>query len=327
MSHDDTSDSTSKAMTRRKILRTFGVALATAPFAHLYGCSSGESATSTGTSGAGGAGGAGGTTTATTATSTATGSAGAWATGGTKVMTGTYADPFTAGTGTTCELYCQSTLGPCYAKTEERKDISEGHDGLPVRLAFLVVDDACKPIAGASVDIWHCGPEGLYSGDDASDFCTSGDATAKAARWFRGVQTTDADGRVDFDTCFPGWYSGRAIHIHFIIRIGDTASVTSQLYFEDSLNDDILNTQALYNTRGERDTRNTADNIVDQGQLGDFTLQTRKMTDGALLAWKTLIVRSSTGTSLCEANSQTMKDLIDSGVDPNDASTFPPGFP
>ncbi|WP_245814619.1 hypothetical protein [Cystobacter ferrugineus] len=51
------------------------------------------------------------------------------------------------------------------------------------------------------------------------------------------------------------------------------------------------------------------------------------MTDGALLAWKTLIVRSSTGTPLCEANSQTMKDLINSGVDPNDASTFPPGFP
>jgi protocatechuate 3,4-dioxygenase beta subunit len=302
MSNEGKSDSTSKAMTRRMILRTFGVAFTTAPFAYLYGCSSGDSTTSTGTGGAGGAGGAGGTTTTTTATSTSTGSAGAWATGGTKSMTGTYADPFTKSLGSTCDLYCQSTLGPCYAKTEERKDISEGHDGLPVRLAFLVVDDACKPVVGATVDIWHCGPEGLYSGDDASDFCTSGDATARAARWFRGVQTTDAKGRVDFDTCFPGWYSSRSIHVHFTIRINGVEYITSQLFFDDALDDEIVGSQPLYDTRGKRDTLNTTDNVIGgEADLSKYTFETEKMPDGAMLAWKTLVLRSDLKTALCTA--------------------------
>lgn len=307
MSNDDTGLSGSKMITRRKILGSLGVALAAAPFAHLAACSSTDTTTSTGTTGGGGAGattatGAGGTTTATSTTST--GSAGGWATGGTKAMTAsaTYPDPFAAGPGAKCELYCSSTLGPCYAKTLERKDISEGHDGLPVRLSFLVVDDACKPIVGADVDIWHCAPEGLYSGDDASDFCTSGDATARAARWFRGVQTTDAKGRVDFDTCFPGWYSSRSIHIHFTITIGGVEYVTSQLFFADALDDEIVGSQPLYDTRGARDTTNTTDNVIGgESDLTKYEFETAKMTDGAMQAWKTLVVRSSLATALCAA--------------------------
>lgn len=304
MSNDDTSHSASKAITRRKILGSLGVALAAAPFAHLAACSSSDTTTSTGTTGGSGGSGATGAGGATATSTTATGSTGGWATGGTKAMTAssTYPDPFAAGPGATCELYCASTLGPCYAKTLERKDISEGHDGLPVRLSLLVVDDACQPIVGASVDIWHCAPEGLYSGDDASDFCTSGDATARAARWFRGVQTTDAKGRVDFDTCFPGWYSSRTIHIHFTITIGGVEYVTSQLFFDDTLDDEIVGTQTLYSSRGKRDTTNTTDNVIGgESDLSKYTFETAQMTDGAMQAWKTLVVRSSLGTALCAA--------------------------
>jgi protocatechuate 3,4-dioxygenase beta subunit len=214
-------------------------------------------------------------------------------------MSGNYTDPFTAGLGTSCALTCAATLGPCYAATLERMDISEGHDGLPVRLAFLVVDESCMPVEGATVDIWHAAPEGLYSGDDASDFCTSGDATARAARWFRGVQTTDSRGRVDFNTCFPGWYSSRTIHIHFTIRIDDTEFVTSQLFFDDALDDEIVNTQPLYDTRGPRDTTNQDDTVIAAGSAADYTFQTARMSDGAMLAWKTLVVRSSTASTLC----------------------------
>jgi protocatechuate 3,4-dioxygenase beta subunit len=214
-------------------------------------------------------------------------------------MTGNYPDPFTAGLGSSCALTCAATLGPCYAATLERMDISEGHDGLPVRLAFLVVDESCNPISGASVDIWHAAPEGLYSGDDASDFCTSGDATARAARWFRGTQTTDAKGRADFNTCFPGWYSSRTIHIHFTIRIDGTEYVTSQLFFDDALDDDIVNTQPLYNARGSRDTTNQNDTVISASLVADYLFQTARMSDGAMLAWKTLIIRSSTASTLC----------------------------
>jgi len=305
MDENDTKRSpASSDISRRRLLHGLGLALSAVPLAHLLGCSSDGGDTGLATEGGtGGNGGAAGASDASAsdggASESTTGDGGGWATGGTASMSGTYADPFTAGLGTVCALTCAATLGPCYASTLERMDISEGHDGLPVRLAFLVVDESCTPIAGATVDVWHAAPEGLYSGNDASDFCTSGNATARAARWFRGVQTTDGRGRVDFNTCFPGWYSSRTIHVHFTIRVGGAEFVTSQLFFDDALDDEIVNTQPLYNARGPRDTTNQNDTVIAASSVADYTLQTARMPDGAMLAWKALIVRSSTASTLC----------------------------
>ncbi len=277
----------SEVMTRRRILKGMGVAVATLPLARLVAaCGVGTDPIDdldTGVAPDAGAGGSG------------------WATGGTAAMTqaASYPDPFAAGIGTVCALTCEATLGPCYATTVERQDISEGEDGLPVRLALLVVNEQCEPIPGATVDIWHAGPGGLYSGEDASDFCTSGDAEARAARWFRGVQTTDAQGRVNFDTCFPGWYSSRTIHIHFTVRVDGSEFVTSQLYFDDALNDDIIDTQPLYDARGPRDTTNQDDTVISGDAVADALFQTERMADGALLAWKTLVLRSSLSEARC----------------------------
>ncbi len=215
-----------------------------------------------------------------------------WASGGTTVMKGNYPDPFTDGLGTTCAVYKAATLGPCYAKTQERQDISEGEMGLPTRMTFLVVDSKCKPVSGASVDIWHCSSVGLYSGNDANSMCTGNNSGAKAKRYFRGVQTTNAQGRVDFDTCFPGWYSGRTIHVHFTIRVNGTEYITSQLFFEDTLNNEIIASQPLYKDRGVKDTTNTNDNVLKQSSLMNYYFQTQKMADGAMLAWKTLVIKS-----------------------------------
>ena len=273
-----------QVITRRGILRGLGLSLAAIPLGRLLiACGGGETDGVPGDTDAG------------------TTEPGVWATGGTAAMTAaaSYPDPFAAGIGTVCNLTCESTLGPCYATTVERKDISEGHDGLPVRLAFLVVDETCKPIPGATVDIWHAAPEGLYSGEDASDFCTSGDAVARAGRWFRGVQTTDANGRADFDTCFPGWYSSRTVHIHFTVRINGSEFVTSQLFFDDTLNDDIINHQPLYNARGARDTTNANDNVVSAESVGNYLFTTQRLADGAMLAAKTLVIRSSLANAQC----------------------------
>lgn len=275
--------------TRRDTLGMLGIA----GVAMLVGCedestSSGEAWSAGRTGGGGGVAGAGG--------GAATGS---WATGGTAAMTGRYPDPFRAALGAACALTCATTAGPCYAKTIERKDISEGHDGLPMRLAFLLVDETCKPVKGATIDIWHTAPEGLYSGSDVSDFCTSGDAAARAARWFRGLQTSDANGRVDFDSCFPGWYSHRTIHIHIKVRINGTEYLTTQFVFDDALVDEIIATQPLYMDRGLRDTTNKTDLLFSSVSAADYTFQTERMADGAMLAWKVLVIRSSTATPLC----------------------------
>lgn len=291
----------SKELSRRKILRAAGLLAATVPLRHLLACAS-ETGSTAGDGTDGGTGTGTGATDGSTATDAVASADVPWATGGTASMTdaASYPDPFANGLGSTCELYCQATLGPCYAETVERKDITEGEPGLPTRLVFLLVDESCKPIPGATLDIWHCGPDGLYSGSDASDFCTTGDARARAARWYRGVQTSDANGRVEFDTCFPGWYSSRTIHIHFTVRLNGNEYVTSQIVFDDALDDEIVANQPLYSTRGARDTKNTTDNVVGgESDMSKYTFQTARMTDGAMLAWKALVIRSSTTADLC----------------------------
>jgi hypothetical protein len=122
---------------------------------------------------------------------------------------------------------------------------------------MLDEDNACAPLVGAQVDIWHASPAGLYSDESV-------DGTAGTA-YLRGYQVSDASGVVSFTTVYPGWYSGRTVHIHVRVRTFDSAGAvktdfTSQLFFDDSLTDTVY-TKSPYSTRGTRDTRNSADNI------------------------------------------------------------------
>lgn len=220
---------------------------------------------------------------------------GDWATGGTAMLAADYAITF----DDTCAQECELTLGPCYAETLERRDISEGVDCLPTRVAFRVVDTDCNPVAGAVVDIWHCDPNGLYSGSDAQQMCTDGDSAARASRWFRGTQTTDADGRVDFDSCMPGWYSGRAVHIHFQVRVGGQSTLTSQFGFDAALIADVYANHPIYAARGQPDTPNGSDNIFSGNNDGSLLFDWRQADDGALVVYKTLVVRSSLSDPQC----------------------------
>jgi hypothetical protein len=140
-----------------------------------------------------------------------------WAAGGTAAMTAkaSYPDPFTSAL-TTCALVATTTEGPCTTATDLlRQDISEGWSGLPVRLALQVVDTACKPLAGVTVKVWHTNREGSYSGQTPNNGMCLKQQSYSGQDFFRGAQTTDASGKVFFDACFPGWYRGRAVHIHF----------------------------------------------------------------------------------------------------------------
>jgi protocatechuate 3,4-dioxygenase beta subunit len=284
-------------LTRRTLLRGLGTAIAAAPVAPLVACSSNKAAAPPD---AGGGGDAAGPVAMDSASLP-------WANGGTAAMTAkaSYPNPFAgAAAPAACALTCSATQGPCYSsQSEEIQDISYGYAGLPTRLYFQVLDDACKPVAGASLDVWHVSAVGKYSGDDAAveqiAFCTGNDADFTSHLYFRGKQSTDANGVAFFDTCYPGWYSGRTVHVHFTIRVGADAFLTSQLFFDDALNDDILTTQALYSSRGARNTTNQNDSVVAASAVAAYTFETRQMPDGALLAWKTIIVRAATTETLC----------------------------
>lgn len=87
---------------------------------------------------------------------------------------------------------------------------------------------------------------------------------ANTLRFLRGGQTTDANGRVSFQTVYPGWYTGRTVHIHFKVRTDPSSasgySLTSQFYFDDALTDQVHAT-APYSQNSTRDTRNSTDGI------------------------------------------------------------------
>jgi protocatechuate 3,4-dioxygenase beta subunit len=286
---------TSRLLSRREatqgLLLALGGALGGA--ATLFGCG-GESTAGT-SNGDAGSGSTGDTDSGSSVTAeggtTSTGSATAWASGGTASMTdaASYPNPFATAV-TSCVLAATATAGPCTEAADQvRKDVSEGYSGLPMRLALRVVDASCNPVAGASVKIWHTQLTGSYSGDTPNAGMCLEDQADSAKHYFRGLQTTDADGRVDFDSCFPGWYRGRAIHIHYTVS-RNGKSYTSQLVFEQALIDEIFTTHAEYKGFGLPDTPNATDNVVGNGDLESFTLVTSRLSDGAMMAAKQLVV-------------------------------------
>ena len=130
-------------------------------------------------------------------------------------------------------------------------------------------------MAGAQVDVWHCDGNGHYS--DVSD--SRLDTTGK--KFLRGYQRTTDAGRASFQTIYPGWYAGRAVHIHFKIRTPahttHASEFTSQLYFDDALTDRVHRLAPYAANRGHR-SRNAEDGIYRRGgrqlQLAPKAVQT-----------------------------------------------------
>ncbi|HKO92193.1 MAG TPA: intradiol ring-cleavage dioxygenase [Polyangiaceae bacterium] len=163
--------------------------------------------------------------------------------------------PATAQPGT-CTLYPEQTEGPYYVDGELlRADIREGKAGTPLSLELLVVvGQNCVPLANAAVDIWHCDATGVYSGFTGQ----LGGLDTRSQVFLRGTQLTGADGRVRFQTIYPGWYPGRTTHIHFKVHLSGNREVTSQLYFDEALNREVYTTDP-YAAHGQKDTSNAAD--------------------------------------------------------------------
>jgi protocatechuate 3,4-dioxygenase beta subunit len=133
-----------------------------------------------------------------------------------------------------------------------RSDIREGKSGTTLTLTITVVNtnNSCAPVENAQVEIWQCDAAGNYS--------QYGSQTAQT--FLRGLQTTNSNGEVTFTTIYPGWYQGRATHIHVeVVRNGASAKVT-QIAFPESTNAAVYGT-GVYASRGSNPTSNTQDNI------------------------------------------------------------------
>jgi protocatechuate 3,4-dioxygenase beta subunit len=168
-----------------------------------------------------------------------------------------------------CVLTPELTEGPYYIPGEKvRRNITEGKPGAALELHLGVLDvSTCRPLAGATVDIWHCDAGGIYSGFAAASTGGGpggGGGPTDKRTFLRGIQRTNAQGIASFQTIYPGWYRGRAVHIHVKVHLGGNVVHTGQFFFSDALTDAVYN-RAPYKTRPNRDTRNADDSIYKNG--------------------------------------------------------------
>lgn len=173
-------------------------------------------------------------------------------------------------TNAPCVVTPALTEGPYFVdellnRSDLRTDPATGlaRPGVPLDLTLdlsQVGGSSCAPLAGALVDVWHCDALGVYS--DVGQQQTLGQ------KFLRGYQTTDGAGRVRFTTIYPGWYSGRAVHVHFKVRTNPGGSsgleFTSQIFFDEALTD-AVHARAPYSQKGRRDTTLSSDGIFRGG--------------------------------------------------------------
>jgi protocatechuate 3,4-dioxygenase beta subunit len=166
----------------------------------------------------------------------------------------------TSGTTASCVLTPELTVGPYFVDEKlNRSDLTTNTtdtnvlNATPLTLTMTIMEYAssgCSALVGAQVDIWHADAAGIYSDESVEN--TTGQT------FLRGYQITDSNGAVTFKTVVPGWYSGRTIHIHVMIR---TLSVTTQLFFDQTLLNALTTTVSPYSSRGVPDTTNAQDGI------------------------------------------------------------------
>ena len=172
-----------------------------------------------------------------------------------------------SGTSSGCVVTAQETAGPYSDNTGMisnqafyRQDIREGRTGLPLTLTLTVVNtrSGCAPIASAAVEIWQCDAEGHYSEYSQPGYNGVGQT------FLRGLQITNGAGEATFTTIYPGWYGGRATHIHAEIFVNGVSVKTTQVAFPEDVTR-LVYASGVYASKGQNTTSNATDNVFSDG--------------------------------------------------------------
>ncbi|PSN59471.1 aromatic compound dioxygenase [Corynespora cassiicola Philippines] len=180
-----------------------------------------------------------------------------------------------------CILTPEVTQGPYYVQGElVRQDITEDQEGVSLHLDIQLIDvNTCEPVPQAFLEIWHCNSTGVYSGVAASGNGDSSDLTNLDATFLRGIQQSDDNGVVQFDTLFPGHYTSRATHIHVLSHSdstlmpnntlsGGTVTHVGQVFADQDLIA-LVETQEPYASNTQELTTNAEDSILSEETATD----------------------------------------------------------
>lgn len=190
----------------------------------------------------------------------------------------------------TCSVTASETAGPFPTKSPSslvKSDITSDRTGVPFTINITIQNKnaSCAALAGAIVDIWHCDKDGYYSeyggtGMQSADFTT--------VHFLRGRQTTNSNGLVSFTSIFPGWYSGRATHIHVhIYNSAGTSLLVTQIAFPEGSGSAVVLVNAStangYTKGMSGYTYNASDNVFSDGVSTELSTVTGSVAAGFVL--------------------------------------------
>ncbi|MBC3789087.1 intradiol ring-cleavage dioxygenase [Spirosoma utsteinense] len=206
---------------------------------------------------------------------------------------GTNATGTTTGVGSTtgtttgnCVVTDTETDGPyplynSRGSALQRVDIREGKTGLQLDMVFTVknVSNSCALLPNARVDIWYCDKDGYYSGYSNSGYLGTQNNTTRT--FLRGLQYADASGQVTFTGIYPGWYQGRATHLHVQVYVDNSLKLTTQVAFPEEINTAVYTTD-LYKAHGQNSLKNTGDGILRDSLGNELATVVANATSGGI---------------------------------------------
>jgi protocatechuate 3,4-dioxygenase beta subunit len=193
--------------------------------------------------------------------------------------TNTSAGSTNGSSSTDCSVTNSETAGPFPTKNPTSlayTDIRLDRKGVELKLNITIKNKntGCGPLKDAFVDIWHCDADGNYS--EYSSFAS--------AHFLRGRQNTDSAGLSKFITVFPGWYNGRATHIHVhVFNAAGKSLLVSQIAFPKDVCDNIFKNATDFYKKGTQDTSNERDGIFNDGFTNEMPTVSGSINDGYVL--------------------------------------------
>jgi len=190
-----------------------------------------------------------------------------------------------------CGSTNSETAGPFPTHTPSslvNSNIVSGRTGIPLSINITVNNTTanCAAYEGAIVDIWHCDKDGNYSEYGGSGMQQTNYTTV---HFLRGRQTTNANGLVSFTSIFPGWYNGRATHIHVhVYNASGTSLLVTQIAFPEGTSSAVnlvnASTANGYTKGMSGYTYNASDNVFSDGVTNELSSITGSVSEGFALS-------------------------------------------